>query len=632
LIASPAKPFTPENIDKMCLFLETISSQLTTKAVSTKDARDLLEACTTTVGRILGHILDFDSTDSTGESDSLLESERIRVLFNEKVVPQVVTAAKMPSGKLKRARFDWKALAIASSVGPLAASCVVRPFLESLRQSLSESQFKDACACAMALSYLFAQKDGAAALAFHNLGSPSVTPFDILGELCKAQEQELPNMTRGVEESLSTMLKLPPNAEERSKLASVMSRTHKIVAWLRRAYFWEMPPTAIDKLVDLVTSALPPLNEADVLKLAVALPCLSAALETIQSLPGSVSSKLKPALADLAEFVIDFIFDDNSRSHAAQCLYGGLRLVRCTDEEECPSHTLLVRCALPLLKRMKEMKNGARKSSLTVEAMRLLAIIGSAAACRGGSSAKAADRIVVFFADLACSKSADLSVDIDSTIHVDVSEHGGRDLSVEAASFLGSIFTAGNGGSLWRQRLTHMTVKRLQFHLEKCNLDRKAPSPGMVATACHIVCSTKPKTISSVSLQVISKTVILALEPDALPSSDEFSLKTLLLAAILKLITISPDTISPNIAYITTGIMRTYATAGEPGSTGDITLKLMCLQALQSIARMHHGRDALTQVKPAVVTLLSGAMNHPSAVLRQAVVEVRNTWFIMGIY
>ena len=632
LIASPAKPFTSDHSDRICLFLETISSQLTTMMVSTKDARDLLEACTTTVGGILGHVLDCDSTNTTSESDCLLESERFHVLVKEKVAPQILIVAKTPSAKSKRPRFDWKALAVACSGGPLAASYVVRPFLESLRQSLSDNQFKDAYACAKALSYLFAQKDGAAALAFHSLAPPCVTPFDILNELCCAQEQELPSLTRGVEESLSTMLKLPPNAEERSKLASVMSRTHKIVALLRRAYYWEMPSTAKDHLVDLVTDALPPLNEADVLKLAVTLPCLSAALETMQSLPSTESSKLKSALPDLAEFVIDSIFDDNSRSHAAQCLYGGLRLVRCTDDEECPSHTVLVRCASPLLKRMKEMKNGANKSSSTIEAMRLLAIIGSAAACRGESSAKTADRIVVFFADLACSKIADLSLDTDNTIHVEVSEHGGRDFSVEAASFLGSIFTAGSCGSLWRQRLTHITVKRLQFHLQKCNLDGKAPSPGMVATACHITCSTKPKTISSVSLQVISKIVILALEPDALPSSDEFSLKTLLLATILKLITISPDSISPNIAYITTGIIRTYATAGEPGSTGDIALKLMCLQALQSIARMHHGRDALTEVKPAVVSLLSGAMNHPSAVLRQAVVEVRNTWFVMGIY
>ena len=40
-------------------------------------------------------------------------------------------------------------------------------------------------------------------------------------------------------------------------------------------------------------------------------------------------------------------------------------------------------------------------------------------------------------------------------------------------------------------------------------------------------------------------------------------------------------------------------------------------------------KKALLAMKPAITTILGGAMNHPSRMLREAAVTVRNTWYTL---
>ena len=75
--------------------------------------------------------------------------------------------------------------------------------------------------------------------------------------------------------------------------------------------------------------------------------------------------------------------------------------------------------------------------------------------------------------------------------------------------------------------------------------------------------------------------------------------------------------------------MRAYATAGSMGARSELACKLLALQALAAIAQMGGAADTLRKVKPAVVSILGAAMNHPSSLLRHAAVEVRNTWYIV---
>ena len=75
-----------------------------------------------------------------------------------------------------------------------------------------------------------------------------------------------------------------------------------------------------------------------------------------------------------------------------------------------------------------------------------------------------------------------------------------------------------------------------------------------------------------------------------------------------------------------TGLLRAYAVS-SPSS--EISCKLLALQALEGMAHMDGARLSANSVRPAVVEVLAAAMNHPSGLLRQAAVDVRNAWYVL---
>jgi hypothetical protein len=108
------------------------------------------------------------------------------------------------------------------------------------------------------------------------------------------------------------------------------------------------------------------------------------------------------------------------------------------------------------------------------------------------------------------------------------------------------------------------------------------------------------------------------------------AVKKLVLATLLKLLAVYPRMCSDKASYLAIGVMRAYAMTEDSDPTSEIANKLLALQALAYIARLEHGRDSIKDIQPAVVSVLSGAMNHPSSLLRSAAVEVRNIWFVAG--
>jgi hypothetical protein len=55
----------------------------------------------------------------------------------------------------------------------------------------------------------------------------------------------------------------------------------------------------------------------------------------------------------------------------------------------------------------------------------------------------------------------------------------------------------------------------------------------------------------------------------------------------------------------------------------------LALQALEGMADMEGAKQFTMSIKPAVVSIIAAAINHPSGLLRQAAVDVRNAWFLM---
>jgi hypothetical protein len=126
--------------------------------------------------------------------------------------------------------------------------------------------------------------------------------------------------------------------------------------------------------------------------------------------------------------------------------------------------------------------------------------------------------------------------------------------------------------------------------------------------------------------------------------------KNLVLAAILKLICVAPSSVPVRLfesVYVSflddltlrllkqlngflltlvTGLLRAYAIS-DPSS--EVASKLLALQALEGMAHMEGARVSATAVRPAVVEVLAAAMNHPSGLLRQAAVDVRNAWYVL---
>jgi hypothetical protein len=104
-----------------------------------------------------------------------------------------------------------------------------------------------------------------------------------------------------------------------------------------------------------------------------------------------------------------------------------------------------------------------------------------------------------------------------------------------------------------------------------------------------------------------------------------------MLATVLKLVATAPADLSRKAPLVATGAMRCFA--AEPNPTSDIAVKLLALQVLESVAALQLGgidRDDRAALRPAVIAILSGAMNHPSSLIRQASVDVRNAWYTLG--
>ena len=61
----------------------------------------------------------------------------------------------------------------------------------------------------------------------------------------------------------------------------------------------------------------------------------------------------------------------------------------------------------------------------------------------------------------------------------------------------------------------------------------------------------------------------------------------------------------------------------------DIACKLLILQVMESLCQLDIRKKALLSIKPALNSILSASMNHPSRALREASVRVQNTWYTL---
>jgi hypothetical protein len=587
---------------------------------------DWLLAGAQTIGSMLGRIND---------GHSLLDTDDFDWLVQEKILPAIVASAKTLIQDTRITRYDWMVLAVATrSQNEDAVARVVGKMTDALRDCIQSNRMEEAIVCAQVLNRMFEYGGKDTIKVFHQLQSPQTTALDLV-EVLLSTGQTLGES--GEMFSFGTsLLRLPPTEQDKAKLGSMQEGCLSLVSLLRPAWIGASVQS-IEKLISKASIALPPLTETDLVCLTVIFPLLSGALseESITVLELVNGDTLKGLVPDLADFVLRPENHPGTRSYAAMCMQLIISNYMPEPTQDCPVRMLIKDFLMPTLRDV--LKDSAKNTQALDEWLMALAVLCTSAACRGGASSKTADLLIAFLVDLACIGEAQFALGDDESVVVNLEpfDHEPAPLgkpkntSLIVASHFGSVFSSKGGSELWKQRLTHLAGKRIQYNWE-AGLGQALPSPGTVATMCYMICASNPKTLSTSTLELATKIVAQSLSADA--QSDEatgynlISVKKLVLSALLKLIAISPNTISPIAPYLTTGIIRAYVSGEAATPTEGIAFKLLALQALESLIRLDKGQDLLAKTKPAVVSILTAAMNHPSSILRHAAVQVRNVW------
>jgi Dos2-interacting transcription regulator of RNA-Pol-II len=651
------------------------------------------KACAETLGRVLGKVLqdspqkdDDNDTDSGNSSNDsyvgiLQDNQTIRGFLLDSVLTALLTSASVPTAREatlnNRNRYDYMTLAMAASSKSSAAIRILQPLLQELRALIQNQnqeteasinvQQKEA-ACAQTIAFILSNGGGASAAIAFQKDSMTTILLDIIKSL--ASKASMAKEEQGGMEAMFRMskLNLPPTEEDENLMLALIQKGRDLLLPILSVYSFATIASHRERLGTAVAKVLPPLNASDTVRLSLTLPFLATALQQEDSsikLQETETATLSTIIADLADFAL---YGNGcsapSRSFAAACLHS--ILVRTDSVTACPCFGLMNKVVMPLIHSTLQQvsKSGASTGRKDIrdliiklkEALSFMGLLGSAAACRGGSSAKTADKIVSILIDLASGRAtneefsiqSDTPAKIDLTVFDQYRKGSSTNLEVGAASAFGSILSCGGADSLWKQRIGFIGGNRL--HANMANGPAK-PSIGAVCVSAHLLCSTS--NLSSLpskngsSTELLTKIVVDSLSPpagtDTAMASPQCILPTLVkklvLTAIIKLLCVVPSSMTPSLYSIVVGVMRAYASNVPDDSCcsqstverDDTVCKVLALQALETIATVPGApKDLLGTVKPAVVAILGAAMNEKSSVLRQAAVEVRNAWFVIS--
>lgn len=640
LTSSPASVFDDEDVNTLARVIEIISAPLLSQPTGTESSESVewIRACTQTMGRFLGYAL------SKKEPWNVFESHKLRDLMSDTIFPGLLASSEKEVCSDSIPRYDRKALVLACSANDDAASLVIGALSKGLHKSLLDHHLQLAEQYGRTLCAAFRQSTDKASIAYLSLEPPSITSTEIIKTLALLDQRS--RSVHGVELGVGTsMLELPPSEEDRRKEDTSLDNSQPIVALLRPAYERPLSAHHLETLVVFVANALPALNEVDRGRLAVSLPFLSAALVNSKDARGSMTSETIEKMSSMANDLADFALGpDNfgpSRWHASLALQPLLAFYVPRADDICPSRKILAELVVPAVKKAieraeaRKLRAGskAERGATLEECLGLVATLGSAAACRGGSSSRTADAVATFFVDIACQHKGSLHFAGECDVYLDITAFGDSAnvtaLALVAASLLGTVLST-KSPPLAKQRLTHISAKKLEADVKDLS-PQAGPSSGVVAAAAHLICACKPQTMNANLLKSIARIAMSGLTPEALPldGGGLHAVKKLVLAAVLKLLAVAPTTIADISSAVASGIMRAYAT-GKGDDSSDVAVKLLALQALESLAKVNNGRNSLETVKSAVVSILAAAMNHPSGLLRHAAVEVRNAWYVVG--
>ena len=347
-----------------------------------------------------------------------------------------------------------------------------------------------------------------------------------------------------------------------------IQRAYSVLPYLVETYVCPSSYMSCDEVVAFVDQILPPLSELDEVKLYIALPLLSAALngqkDAWEVISPATIERLLSMTTSLAQFSISGDHDPPSRSAAAACLFA----ILAHDSTGDSIRHLLGSVVYPTVKesvarlkqhvgKMPEASDVCQSSyTANVEAaLNLMALVGSAAACRGGPCSKIADEIASCLIKVACiGTSTVISFDSPRTeAQKDPISDPNSLLFMLPAAAYGSMLTVKNGGALWRQRIIHKTLPILMTSLQEQVTSRNPPPLGSLVVVAHVLCSVSRTHLGESKIQQMIPTLIAGLvyfsknlhlitgDNEGMTGADALSA---ILGSLIKLLRISPQDVS----------------------------------------------------------------------------------------
>ena len=608
LVTSPATQFsTPEPV------LQIV--QLLVSALASEES-DWKRACAQSLGLLLGQALDNDLDTCT-----LLQSGGpVQLYLTNQVLPQLVGDDNNKMDNNINAPEQSQILALASTGSLSAAIRIVVPLVNGVMAALSEQDFSMATARAQTLGSLFQKTGSYAPRAFQQMSDPVAVRRALAASATEHYQRDKDAKVFTAE-----------------RVRSASARALSVAGLLQAAYRHSPESEHLDEVVASCRQFLPPRTVADSIRCSIELCFLATALRNSTNL--RIGKESLPRLAGMQTDLLDFALDSRhvgeARSFAADCLYC-VALTCSPISGACSIRALIAEKVMTqIFEHVAALKEHDLQllESLT-DCFSMIGLLAGAAAQRGGCSAKTADQAVRFLVDLACTgasvesfggRANENKLDLN---FLPIAPSAASLVSIHAASSIGTMLSSESGRRLWKQRVTHIAANQIQLNQENSS----EPSDGMIATVCQLVCGGNILGMPTADLELFTQVVLGGLAPrSSRPNLEKHSatLSKLLLVSLIKLLSIAPVTLKDCAYSVVTGSMRAYAAADkfEPGD--GLACKLLALQALESVTHIAGALHVIKDSKEPVVSILGAAMNHPSSLLRQAAVEVRNAWLLV---
>jgi hypothetical protein len=352
-------------------------------------------------------------------------------------------------------------------------------------------------------------------------------------------------------------LGLPGTVEETKAFTKEVNAVKRIMLNFLPAFKASVPRKRLTQLMKMVSDILPPLSQADSFRLCVWLPILSEALHAPPDEEAEDEMGTDDSIEEIAAILIRGLtdvtttsdFDAETRSAAASCLYAVISLAK--SSKDCLVVPIVSSTIAPTLCTTVD-------PTVAQNALKILALLGSSAASRGGVSSSTADKIASFLLKVACNGKAQLAFTQDAGQDFDsLAFEDEEAIQLSAASAYGSMLTVSTLKPLMKQRLMYASFKFIKAAYEeerdqaRSGQTVKAPRVGLLAVVCHVICSSNFSRLEPSMLHQLCTLVVEGLSSTIFQPANEShkassttASKNLVLAATLKAICVAPTVVS----------------------------------------------------------------------------------------